>query len=302
MIVSYGYSIPDDLLEETEASTINKSVADAPLVPGKKDTYIYEDEKEYNDMYRSSKFAVTKKGRGWDNLRHYEILGNKCIPLFENLDKCPANTMTQFPKDMIRDLHKKKLSLLKKDYQKQSDVLFNYCKEKLKTSIAVSNLMKQLRMKLNDKSKILFLSGSVGYKNVNYNRELLAYGLKKLYGANVVDYPKIKVLYQGCENLHKYEGNGFTYGGKIVDEEINRDDIEKRIQKKEFDLIIYGKVGNKDLSVQHCKELKYWDTVHRYYTKEQLIFVYGGENMRDREDPDLIYHSHFGHCIVKELC
>jgi hypothetical protein len=31
---------------------------------------------------------LQKKG-GWDCLRHYEIIGNGCMPYFENIEKCP---------------------------------------------------------------------------------------------------------------------------------------------------------------------------------------------------------------------
>ena len=45
------------------------------------------------------------------------------------------------------------------------------------------------------------LSGDVGYRNVNYSRETLAIGLRKLCGINFIEYPKLK----------KYVGNDSTY-------------------------------------------------------------------------------------------
>ena len=60
----------------------------APLIPGKLDTYIYEKERDYYDMYFNSLFALTYKKAGWDCLRHYEILANGCIPLFLDLKDC----------------------------------------------------------------------------------------------------------------------------------------------------------------------------------------------------------------------
>ena len=54
----------------------------SPLIPGKLDTYIYEKERDYYDMYFNSLFALTYKKAGWDCLRHYEILANGCILYF----------------------------------------------------------------------------------------------------------------------------------------------------------------------------------------------------------------------------
>ena len=82
----------------------------SPLIPGKLDTYIYESENEYYEMYQNSVFALTYKKTGWDCLRHYEILMNGCIPLFLNLEKCPQQTMVNFPKE--------RLISLKKEYEK----------------------------------------------------------------------------------------------------------------------------------------------------------------------------------------
>jgi len=122
MIVSYGYSIPDDLLNNTENRSIIKCFKDAPLIPGKQETYIYDNEDDYNTMYQRSKFAITKKKYGWDCLRHYEILGNKCVPLFENLENCPENTMKLLPKKLLLELRNNKNTMLEEQYQQYLNV------------------------------------------------------------------------------------------------------------------------------------------------------------------------------------
>ena len=61
----------------------------APLIPGKLNTYIYDNENSYYEMYKKSIFALTYKKAGWDCLRHYEILMNGCIPLFLDIENCP---------------------------------------------------------------------------------------------------------------------------------------------------------------------------------------------------------------------
>ena len=76
----------------------------APLIPGKLNTYIYDNENSYYEMYKKSIFALTYKKAGWDCLRHYEILMNGCIPLFLDIENCPKNIITTLPKVKLIDL------------------------------------------------------------------------------------------------------------------------------------------------------------------------------------------------------
>ena len=70
----------------------------APLIPGRLNTYIYDNECSYYEMYKKSIFALTYKKAGWDCLRHYEILMNGCIPLFLDIENCPKDIITTLPK------------------------------------------------------------------------------------------------------------------------------------------------------------------------------------------------------------
>ena len=79
----------------------------APLIPGKLNTYIYDSEDSYYEMYKKSIFGLTYKKAGWDCLRHYEILMNGCIPLFLDLKNCPNDCITTLPKkELIESLTK----------------------------------------------------------------------------------------------------------------------------------------------------------------------------------------------------
>ena len=73
----------------------------APLIPGKLNTYIYDNESSYYEMYKKSIFALTYKKAGWDCLRHYEILMNGCIPLFLDIKNCPKNIISTLPKNEL---------------------------------------------------------------------------------------------------------------------------------------------------------------------------------------------------------
>lgn len=68
--------------------------------------YIYTEENDYYDDYKTSFFALTHRKGGWDCMRHYEILANFCIPYFPDIENCPSNTMFNFPKDKIIQANK----------------------------------------------------------------------------------------------------------------------------------------------------------------------------------------------------
>jgi hypothetical protein len=76
------------------------------ITPLDKTTYIYNNETDYYKDYNDARFGVTCKKAGWDCMRHYEILGNGCIPLFKNIELCPTNTMTSFPKELCINVNK----------------------------------------------------------------------------------------------------------------------------------------------------------------------------------------------------
>jgi hypothetical protein len=73
----------------------------AYIDPSNPKTYIYNDESSYYSDYRHSKFAMTKPKAGWDAMRHYEIMGNGCVPIFPGLEHCPRFTMMKFPKALL---------------------------------------------------------------------------------------------------------------------------------------------------------------------------------------------------------
>ena len=103
---NYFHPISFAAPKENIVSTIpDKKVDLAFLIPGRLDTYIYNDEASYNQAYQDSRFAVTCKKAGWDCLRHYEILANGCIPYFPDLNKLPPTTMTFFPKNFILQMN-----------------------------------------------------------------------------------------------------------------------------------------------------------------------------------------------------
>ena len=84
----------------------------APLIPGRLNTYIYNNEIDYYKMYQESIFALTYKKAGWDTVRHYEILMNGGLPIFLDIENCPVNTLKYFPKKDIINIKNKYETIL----------------------------------------------------------------------------------------------------------------------------------------------------------------------------------------------
>lgn len=129
---SINFGIPEEKIYIGETK---KRLQFATIVPGKLDTYIYNNEQDYYQGYRDAHFGITCKKGGWDCLRHYEILMNKCIPYFYNIDKCPKRIMTLFSKKICSEVNELiKEDLINNDnYFYLLDELFEHLKNKLTT-------------------------------------------------------------------------------------------------------------------------------------------------------------------------
>lgn len=89
--------------------------------------------------------------------------------------------------------------------------------------------------------KILFFCSSTA----DYLSDSLLHGLRTVYGSDCVDYPKCEILYENCPKifLDTVRGKGFTlYTGLLKDIEVDRYDIEDKIKRGYFDLIIISDI------------------------------------------------------------
>lgn len=101
-IYPISFSIPEEkILKNPE--DVKKEQFLAKYLPGHTSgaNYIYDTEEEYYKDYQVSYFGRTHRKGGWDCMRHYEILGNYCMPHFPDLSDCPENTMKNFPKKEV---------------------------------------------------------------------------------------------------------------------------------------------------------------------------------------------------------
>lgn len=254
-------------------------------------------------------YAYTRRKCGWDCLRHYEILASNCIPLFPNLDECPKTTMVNFPKrtlsEVLSYIDEDKI-MPREDYNKYLEDLHNYTKKHLTCEASAEHLLSKLKCK-KDKPKILMINNNLVIRKgwVNYSQNLLTIGLRNVLKDNFIDYPKNEILYNNFEGMRGY-GGGFTYSRILDDIEINREDIVKRIRKKEFDYIMFGLMGKSEKRSGDIRlNCPLWKEVKNKYKSDNIIFIYGGDKMHCKKNrahfDHLIHHSKFGKCFVREL-
>tara|TARA_R110000803_G_scaffold36911_4_gene79404 strand:+ start:13 stop:891 length:879 start_codon:yes stop_codon:yes gene_type:complete len=139
-------------------------------------------------------------------------------------------------------------------------------------------------------SKILYItnyndSEKVGYCISDYLNDLTFYGLKELYGDNIIDSTQIIHLYK--ENHDKIDHKrlfGILSGTWLLNKDTtDRSNIEEKIKDKYFDLIIYG-------SIRRCCD--YWDIVSKTYPKDRIILI-------DGEDDTNVIDLHKDHLYFK---
>ena len=126
-----GFSIPESQLVE---EVITKTQLMGSVIPGVMNTYTFPIEEYYNLDYQKSFYGITHKKGGWDCVRHYEILANRCIPKFSDIGQCPEKTLFYFPKDLIIEANKySNVGEIHPRYFEILDELFEYTKENLTT-------------------------------------------------------------------------------------------------------------------------------------------------------------------------
>jgi len=124
------FGIPTCKLSDT---TTPKTQEYATCIPGQPETYIFKSEQPYYEDYQKSFYGVTMKKAGWDCMRHYEILGNNCIPYFVGLEDCPKNTLANLPKELLLDAKYLAENFDSSKYFLILNELFDYTKNHLTT-------------------------------------------------------------------------------------------------------------------------------------------------------------------------
>jgi hypothetical protein len=325
-ILPLSFCVPDECVVDTIPE---KKALLASLIPGDTSTYIFDKykEKEYNEMYKKSRFAITKMKGGWDCLRHYEILMNGCIPLFENLQDCPKYTLTTYPKELNEEAYSLYNNWTESEENiAKYNILCSKFLEHTKIHCTTSATAKYFLKNIKNGDKIKNILLITGHHGVNYNRETLWIGLKRYItsiNGVAVEYDKMPFLYNDFDNFseHKYYGsNCYTFPKRLEKDEyynMGENEIIDKINNKFWDLIIYGKVGPDEF----CN-FPFFDIVKSNYNKNKIVFIFGGDEIFNLKITDchsyhinmfnryiyykpysdyLNYYKQFGTCFVREL-
>jgi len=266
MIRPISFSIPREFVVD---SVPKKTQVLATCIPGKMETYVFQNEKDYYEDYRKSMFALTTKKGGWDCYRHYEILAAGCIPVFPDLKHCPGLTLTTMPRKLIFDANEI-VAKHPEQYNEWANKLLEYTKANLTTESTARYILSACGKPV-ENAKVLFLSESTGW-GVNYLRCLTLHGFRTLLGPNCHDYPRVNHLYKDYKGENKgLWGRGFGCS-RLLDVEsrdASRDStIEEDIRNRYYDLIVYGNV--------HLS-MPFRELVDKYYPPSSVALLCGSD-------------------------
>jgi hypothetical protein len=297
MLFPITFSIPKEKICDI---SIQKTKILSNLIPGKVSTYIYNTEQEYYNEYQESYFAITRQKAGWDCLRHYEILANRCVPLFINIDECPINTLFLFPKKLLFEainlynnkFANKKINELTREDINEYAILQNKFLEYTKNYLTTDKIAKYILEKTNHENinKILYLSQDVG---PDYLRCLTLHGFKSIFGSDCHDYPKIPHIYKSQNiNYSNLYGKGMTYTNLLeqyVHDSSLDTNVVNNIKNKYYDIVIYG---------SYHRGMPYYDLICSIYKPNEIILLCG----EDLHDCNYHYFINKGHFVfVREM-
>ena len=299
-----SYAIPDELVVASPPVKTEVWAGAAPSV------HTFVEEEAYHAGYRAARFANTRKKGGWDALRHYEILANGCIPVID-LSGCPALTMTTFPAALVAAAAAELLPFngegTTKIYEEYVGKLLDHTRRHLTCSAIARSFLTTMR--LSTESSVLILPCQ---PEPNYTREMLSIGLSRLLGDRCTFYPPIPFLHSDfpASRLASLHGRGFTYTRRLPplssSASLSEAEVLKGLESHRWDVVVYGKIGPDEFAMGSVPNVPYWSTVSRFYGKEEIAFLYGGDGCQDmttanRYSDHLRNHMEHGHCFVREL-
>jgi len=109
--------------------------------------------------------------------------------------------------------------------------------------------------------KILYLSSASG---ADYQCDMIFHGLRSLLGPDCVDVNKLDFMYQGWPHPPFY-----SIYALLPNIEVDREDIQSKISRHYFDLIIYG-------SVQRHRQ--HFELVRTLYPTDRIVFIDGEDD------------------------
>ena len=285
-----SFALPEDKF--LRQHQIVKTRVVATVVPGRSHTYVHADENEYYESYTSSLFGLTWQKAGWDCMRHYEILASGALPYMPDIGHLPSGTMFRFPRSLMQHILQMPginhtaiaAGQLDDDtqliddsfdlmaYEVMLNRFLNHTRTYLSTTGMAEYILQSAGFDIHAPLRILFLAGDL----TDYQAEALLHGLRTLFGNKVVDIPKRQWLYWRSNRAEEHlarqalYGKGFSYAFTMPDLPVDRSDIEARLERQQFDVVIYGTAA--------VSPLPYLELVTKVYSTREIIFVDGSDS------------------------
>jgi hypothetical protein len=144
-VIAIGFAFPTKKVNFGEKKTQFMSQS----IPGNPRTYVFDNEQDYYADYQKSQFGITTAKAGWDCMRHYEIMGNGCMPLFENIHECPRHIMMHVPKALLTKImfwHVTDQKWLMREYNYYLDELQKYVLKFCTTEAVAKRFVSKLEL------------------------------------------------------------------------------------------------------------------------------------------------------------
>lgn len=271
------------------------------------------DEAKYWRFYAKHRFARTQKKGGWDALRHVEILAAGAVPSFQGLAQAPAFALPYLPVPLLLEAEQQLLPYgrrLELVYNATVRRLLAHARRCLSAESMAARVLRTLGLwPARRPLRLLYVACGWGYRSlddgwqgpVSIGLFLGLQGLLRRHrGSRVVDAPLVGTDFLsehtrrshfwytferelGCrfaeEDLRSLMyGYGFSYARRLPRELMStpaeQAGIQDAIRRREFDAVIYGKVG----PTQGCDPLPFIDEVlEAGYPPERIALIYGGD-------------------------
>jgi hypothetical protein len=127
--------------------------------------------------------------------------------------------------------------------------------------------------------KILYLTSPFG----DFLADSLFHGLRSLYGADVVDFPRCDVMYRSAagELSHRVHGRGFTLYGLLDELVVDRYDVFTKIRRGYYDLVVFSSIHRQfGWFVQLLPYLRRGTTIVIDGEDDGALYPYRGEYWR----------------------
>lgn len=298
------FAIDESKITPTVPTAEEKTQAFSALVPGRRDTYVYQTEPEYYAQYRKSYYALTFRKSGWDCMRHYEIIAAGCMPFFTDIDDLPKETMQTFPRELV----KRAMALRgvdgsamtidwalfdKKAYFELLGQLLAYAREHLTCAAMARSFLRKCGWNDLPGARVIFLNDNAF---VDYQTDALLIGLKRLLGPDCIDLSGSAFVYDDFPEswTGALYGRGFSCT-RILPASLKTDQETVRhyratMAQPKPSLVVYGHVHR---SAPFIKEVR--------KSGMRTAFVCGEDIHECNLWKDLHQFAQFAHLFVREL-